>query len=159
MKQRLWWITLPLAVMGLDLGSKALVVSRLHYGEVQTVFPGFFNLTYHLNSGAIFGTLQNAPAWLRLTLFSVAGVLALAYFGREFLKEDTPSLQRIALGLILGGALGNGIDRLYRHAVVDFLDFYWRDWHYWTFNIADSGIVCGAILVGWSLLRQKSEPS
>ncbi len=159
MKQRFWWISLPLAAMGLDLGSKALILSNFHYGEVKTVIPGFFNLTYHLNRGAIFGSLESAPAWLRTAIFSVAGVLALAYFGREFFKADTPNIQRTALGLILGGALGNGIDRLLRHAVVDFLDFYWGSWHYWTFNIADSAIVCGAILVGWSLLKQPKERS
>ncbi len=158
MKQRLWWLLLPLGVAGLDLGSKALLVSSLHYGEIRTVIPGFFNLTYTLNTGAIFGTFQGAPAWLRLTLFTAAGLLALAYFGREFLRAETPRIQRIALGGILGGALGNGTDRLVRHAVVDFLDFHYAGWHYWTFNLADSAIVCGAIVLGWSLLTRR-EPA
>lgn len=64
-------------------------------------------------------------------------------------------MQRWALGLILGGAPGNGLDRIMHGAVVDFLDFIFFGWHYWTFNIADSCIVCGAILMGLSLLCAK----
>ena len=60
----------------------------------------------------------------------------------------------MALGLIIGGALGNGYDRVIRGAVVDFLDFVFGSWHYWAFNLADSFIVCGAILLGWSMLRR-----
>jgi len=87
----------------------------------------------------------------------VAGLGALGYFGYEFLKDGTPTLQRFALGLILGGALGNGLDRLVHGAVVDFLDFILFGWHYWTFNLADSCIVCGAILMGLSLLTSGAE--
>lgn len=160
MNKRLWWLVLPLAVAGLDLGSKALVVAKLSFGQLREIIPGFFNITFHLNRGAIFGSLEHAPEWARILIFTVAGLAALGYFGYEFLKEDTPRLQRIALGMILGGAVGNGVDRLWHGAVVDFLDFILFGWHYWTFNLADSAIVCGAILVGWSLLRQKSpQPS
>ena len=163
MKARLPWLLLPFGVFAADFVSKLLVLRALTEHQVLTVIPGFFNLTLGFNSGAIFGSLQGAPRGLRTLLFSLAGLAALGYFGWEFLREGTPRRQRAALGLILGGILGNGVDRLRHGAVVDFLDVYVRDlnlgftriqeWHYWTFNVADSAIVCGAILLGLALLK------
>jgi signal peptidase II len=150
------WLLLPLAAFVADVASKAWILALLpREGATKVVIPGFFNLTLGFNKGAIFGTLQGAPDWLRVTLFTLAGLGALWYFGREFLSARTPTLERVALGLILGGAAGNGLDRLLRGHVVDFLDFVFRGWHYWTFNIADSCIVVGGILFGVSLLRPR----
>ena len=146
------WLLLPVSVLGLDLLSKLWILSRLHEGESITVIPGFFNLLLNFNSGAIFGSLQGLPEWVRAVIFVAAGIAALVYFGSLFLREGTPALERTALGLILGGALGNGLDRLWHGRVVDFLDFIFGSWHYWTFNLADSAIVCGAILYGVHLL-------
>jgi signal peptidase II len=147
------WIPLPLLVLLADWASKAWVLRNLREHESRTVIQGFFNITLGFNPGAIFGSLQGAPSFWRSALFTLAGVVALAYFGFEFLKRDTPNSQRLALGLILGGILGNGIDRIQHGAVVDFLDFIFFGWSYWTFNLADSAIVCGAILLGIELLR------
>ncbi len=147
------WLFLPIAVLGVDFLSKIWVLSRLREGESLTVIPHFFNLSLGFNTGAIFGSLQGLPDWMRTVIFTVAGIAALIYFGGLFIKEGTPVLERAALGLILGGALGNGLDRLVHGHVVDFLDFVFAGWHYWTFNLADSAIVCGAILFGVSLLR------
>lgn len=148
------WLLLPLAVLGVDAISKLWVLSRLREGESFTVIPHFFNLSLGFNTGAIFGSLQGLPEWVRTVIFTVAGIAALIYFGGLFIKDETPTLERAALGLILGGAMGNGLDRLLHGHVVDFLDFVFGGWHYWTFNLADSAIVCGAILFGLSLLRQ-----
>ncbi len=147
------WLLLPLSVLGVDFLSKAWILSRLREGESLTVIPHFFNLSLGFNTGAIFGSLQSLPEWVRTIIFTVAGIAALVYFGGLFIKEGTPTLERAALGLILGGALGNGLDRLIHGHVVDFLDFVFGGWHYWTFNLADSAIVCGAILFGLSLLK------
>lgn len=144
---------LPTAVLGVDVLSKVWILSRLREGETLTVIPGFFNLSLGFNTGAIFGSLQNLPAWARMVIFTAAGLAALLYFGGLFLRDSTPSAERVALGLILGGALGNGLDRLMHGHVVDFLDFVFGGWHYWTFNLADSAIVCGAILYGIHFLR------
>lgn len=152
MTRRLCWLLLPLAALWADWASKAWVLARLKTEGTLEIIPGVFNLILNFNKGAIFGSLHNAPAWLRTVIFVVAGVGALGYFGYEFLRDQTPRLQRIALGLILGGALGNGLDRLRHGQVVDFLDVIIRGWHYWTFNFADSFIVCGAILYGMSLI-------
>jgi len=116
------------------------------------VIKGFFYLTLGFNRGAIFGSLTWMPEKLRYTLFALAGLAALIYFGRLFVARETSTWERIALGLILGGAVGNGIDRILRGAVVDFLDFIFGTWHYWTFNLADSFILVGAILYGLRMI-------
>ncbi|WP_306591969.1 signal peptidase II [Geothrix sp. 21YS21S-4] len=152
--KRLLWLLLPLGALAADLGSKAWILRRLVEGESLPVIPGFFYLTLGLNRGAIFGSLTWLPATARFALFTVAGAVALIYFGRLFLARDASPWERAALGLILGGALGNGIDRLMRGAVVDFLDFVFGSWHYWTFNLADSFILIGAVLLGARMMRR-----
>jgi signal peptidase II len=146
---RRWpWLLLPAGALAVDLASKAWILRLLREGESLPVIKGFFYLTLGFNRGAIFGSLAGAPAALRAVLFGVASLVALLYFGRVFLAEDTQRFDRVCIGLILGGALGNGVDRLLRGAVVDFLDFVFGGWHYWTFNLADSFILVGAVLFG-----------
>ena len=151
--RRLPWLLLPAGVLALDLGTKSWILGFLHEGESYRVIDGFFNLSLGFNHAAIFGSLGWIPTGIRMVLFNVAGLVAIVYFGRIFLARDTRLLERVALGLILGGALGNGLDRLLRGYVVDFLDFVFGGWHYWTFNLADSFILVGAVLFGISLLR------
>ena len=154
--KRLPWLLLPIGALAADYASKVWILSILHFqGDSRTIIEGFFNLTLGFNKGAIFGILHTAPEWLRVGLFSLAGIAALIYFGRLFLADATPKLERVALGLILGGASGNGLDRILHGHVVDFLDFVFGTWHYWYFNIADSCIVVGAILYGIALLTAK----
>ena len=150
--RRLLWLLLPATVLAADLGSKAWILRTLGEGESLPVIKDFFYLTLGFNRGAIFGSLTWLPGPARAILFTVAGLVALIYFGRLFLAQEASSWERVALGLILGGALGNGIDRLVRGAVVDFLDFVFGTWHYWTFNLADSCILTGAVLYGLRLL-------
>ena len=158
---RRWpWLFLPAGALALDLGSKAWILKSLGEGESMPVIKGFFSLTLGFNQGAIFGSLTWLPATARYILFALAGLAALLYFGRLFLARETATWERVAMGLILGGALGNGIDRILRGAVVDFLDFVFGTWHYWTFNLADSFILVGAILYGLRMiLAPKAEPS
>lgn len=150
--RRLTWLLLPATALALDLGSKAWILGHLREGESLPVIKGFFYLTLGFNRGAIFGSLTGLPPTVRYILFALAGLVALVYFGRLFMARDTPAWDRVSLGLILGGALGNGIDRILRGAVVDFLDFVFGTWHYWTFNLADSFILVGAILYGLRML-------
>jgi signal peptidase II len=144
--RRLPWLLLPASVLAADLGSKAWIIRLLADGESRPVIKGFFYLTLGFNRGAIFGSLTGLPDTARFLLFGLAGVVALIYFGRHFLAQGTSTWERVSLGLILGGALGNGIDRILRGAVVDFLDFVFGTWHYWIFNLADSCILVGVIL-------------
>lgn len=146
--RRLLWLLLPASVLAADLGSKAWILGLLREGESLPVIKGFFYLTLNFNRGAIFGSLTWMPDTPRFIIFGLAGLAALAYFGRHFLARETAAWDRVALGFILGGAMGNGIDRLMRGAVVDFLDFIFGTWHYWTFNVADSFILVGAALYG-----------
>jgi len=152
MIKRLKWLIIPLAAMALDLLSKAWILKAIKPEEQVEVIKGFFYLKPSFNPGAIFGIMQDTNPWIRMPLLLAAGLAALGFFGWEFLKEATPRLQRIALGLILGGALGNGLDRLARGHVVDFLDFWFGSWEYWIFNVADSMIVCGAILYALAII-------
>ncbi len=146
------WLTLPAVALLLDWASKAAILKRLHYeGDSLAVIPGIFHFTLGYNTGAIFGSFQGLSPVVRTVIFGVAGLTALIFFGRAFLAEATPRLERIALGLILGGALGNGLDRIRHGHVVDFIDVIIRGWHYWTFNVADSFIVCGGILFAWTM--------
>jgi signal peptidase II len=157
--RRLSWLLLPLGALAADLGSKAWILKTLAEGESLPVIKGFFYLRLGFNRGAIFGSLTWLPEMARYILFALAGLAALVYFGMHFLAKATPTWDRVALGLILGGALGNGLDRILRGAVVDFLDFVFGTWHYWTFNLADSCILLGAILYGLRmLLAPKTEP-
>ena len=150
--RRLLWLLLPLSALYADLASKAWILRTLGEGESMPIIKGFFYLTLGFNRGAIFGSLTWLPATARSILFAVAGLAALIYFGRLFLAKETSAWERVALGLILGGAMGNGIDRILRGAVVDFLDFIFGTWHYWTFNLADSFILVGAILYGLRMI-------
>lgn len=157
--RRAVWLLLPATALAADLASKAWILNLLRESESMPVIKGFFYLTLGFNRGAIFGSLTWLPATARFILFAVAGLAALIYFGRLFLAKETPTWDRVALGLILGGALGNGLDRVVRGAVVDFLDFVFGTWHYWTFNLADSFILVGAILYGLRMiLAPKVEP-
>lgn len=151
--RRLLWLLLPASVLAIDLGSKAWILKLLAEGESKTVIKGLFYLTLGFNRGAIFGSLTWLPALARVILFAAAGLAALVIIGRMFLDDGTADWDRVALGFILGGILGNSLDRFLRGAVVDFLDFVFGTWHYWTFNLADSFILVGAVLFGLRMFR------
>ncbi len=156
--RRLLWLLLPAGVLVIDLGSKAWILNLLAEGESKPIIKGFFYLTLGFNRGAIFGSLTWLPALARFILFTVAGLAALLIIGRMFLEKGTATWDRVALGCILGGILGNSLDRFLRGAVVDFLDFVFGSWHYWNFNLADSFILVGAVLYGLRMFfAQKSE--
>ena len=150
--RRLLWLLLPVGVLAMDLGSKAWILNLLAEGESKPVIKGFFYLTLGFNRGAIFGSLTWVPDLARILLFGLAGLAALIIIGRMFLEKGTATWDRIALGFILGGILGNSLDRYLRGAVVDFLDFVFGTWHYWAFNFADSFILVGVILYGLRML-------
>ena len=134
------------AVIALDQLTKWWVVTTLPEYQSVPVIRGFFDLVNIRNRGAAFGFLNNPDIswqfWLFLaaTLVAVGAIVALA---REA-RGNTPLL--LGLGLIMGGAIGNLIDRVRLRSVVDFLDFYIGTWHWPAFNVADIAICCGAAL-------------
>lgn len=146
------WAWLALVVLAADQVSKAWVSAALRLHEQIVVFP-FLNLTRVHNTGAAFSFLSEAPGWQRwffiiLALGVSAGiVLWLRRLGRAD-RRLAP-----ALALILGGALGNVWDRLRLGHVVDFIDLHYRDWHWPAFNVADSAISIGALILILDALR------
>ena len=139
------WFGVAAAVLVLDLATKAVVLSRFAYGEWLTVTP-FFNLVLVGNKGAAFSFLAAQPGW-QTPLFAGFAVVASAVIGFLLLKNAQKRLFCAGLALILGGAIGNLVDRLRFGHVVDFLDFHAFGWHWPAFNAADSAITVGAALL------------
>ena len=143
---QLVWLWLSAVVIVLDQITKHMIVDRFSLYERLDVFP-HFNLTLAYNSGAAFSFLADAGGWQRWFFTAIAvgaSVMILIWLARLTRAE---TLQGVALSLILGGALGNFYDRLVLGHVVDFLDFYWGDYHFPAFNIADTAITIGAGLI------------
>ena len=149
------WLGLSALVIVLDQISKASISSHFVYGESMPVTP-FFNLVLAHNQGAAFSFLNDAGGWQRW-MFSAIAVIASVWIIWLLRKHGEQKLFCFALAMILGGALGNLIDRIAYGYVVDFLDFYWNDNHFAAFNLADSAITCGAALMLWDSLVNKPE--
>jgi len=137
-----------LVVLVLDQLSKAVALRDLVPGSPVTVVDGVFSLTLVMNPGLAFGMLSSTPtAWRwMVAALSLAALATLATVGIRLLASGGWTT-RVALGFIFGGAAGNLVDRARFGAVVDFLDFYWHDYHWPAFNIADSAISVGVALL------------
>lgn len=146
------WLGLAAAIVLLDQVTKLTIERMFDYGDVHPV-TGFFNLVLTYNKGAAFSFLAGASGWQREFLAGI-GIVASLFIIYLLARHGTQKLFSLALALILGGAIGNVIDRLAHGHVIDFLDFHWRGWHWPAFNLADSAIVCGAgLLILDELLR------
>ncbi len=135
---------LGMVVLLVDLASKWAANRWLTPQEPWAVMP-HFNLTLHYNTGAAFSFLADAGGWQRwlFTLLAVGMVIGLLWWLRRL--PSRMSCESAGLWFVIGGALGNLFERLYDGRVTDFFDFYWGDWHYATFNVADVGITLGAV--------------
>jgi signal peptidase II len=141
------------AIVALDQATKALVRSRFELHESIEIIPGFFNLTRVHNYGAAFGLMNAADFPFKTVVLSIVAaiaLLALTVYASTLPAEQV--LARIGLALIVGGAAGNLIDRLSAGFVVDFVDVYWRNWHFWAFNVADAAITVGVAFMLLDLL-------
>jgi signal peptidase II len=139
------WLWLSALVIVLDQLSKAWITSHFVYGESLTIF-GVFNLVLAHNTGAAFSFLNDAGGMQRW-LFSAIAIVASGWIILLLRKHASQTLFALALSLILGGALGNLIDRLAYGYVVDFLLFHWDEHYFPAFNLADSAITGGAFLM------------
>lgn len=147
-RRPLWhWFALAALVVVLDQISKHVIQQRLVYGESITVTP-FFDLVLVFNPGAAFSFLSDAPGWQR-DFFIAIGLSACAFITWLLLRHRDQPLFCLALALVLGGAVGNLIDRFVLTAVVDFLHFHAGRFYWPAFNLADSAITCGAGLLVW----------
>jgi len=153
------WHLLALTVFAADQAAKTAVVAGTPLGWSYTV-TGFFNLVHILNPGAAFSFLANAGGWQRWFFLAIA--VAVSAWIAVMLAKPRPVSEALSFGLILGGALGNGLDRATRGHVIDYLDFHVRGWHWPAFNIADVAITTGAVLMVAALLlpnRTSSSPA
>jgi signal peptidase II len=139
------WFVLAAAVVLADQLTKAVVRGRFALGE-RLEITGFFNMVLVYNKGAAFSFLSEAPGWQTPLLIAFA-VVAIGILGTLIVRSPRRRLMCTGFALILGGALGNLIDRFRYGQVVDFLDFHAAGWHWPAFNVADSAISIGALLL------------
>jgi signal peptidase II len=145
-----------------DQLTKALVRSIVPLYETKTLIPGFVDLVHVRNEGVAFGLLNDIDLsykWLLTTALAMGALLGVAYYAHHVRREEF--FARLGLSMILGGAIGNLIDRAWVGYVLDFVDVYWGTWHFWAFNVADASISIGAVLVFADLLlgrRHASHP-
>ena len=147
------WLGLSALVIVLDQSSKAWITSHFGYGEILVVLS-VFNLVLVHNTGAAFSFLSDAGGVQRW-LFSFIAIVASVWIVWLLRRHGTQPLFALALSMILGGALGNLIDRIAYGYVVDFLQFHWDEHYFPAFNLADSAITCGAFLLIFDGFRGK----
>ncbi|THF60731.1 lipoprotein signal peptidase [Pseudothauera rhizosphaerae] len=145
------WLGLALLVAVLDQLTKQLVLGRLEYGEAVPVTP-FFDLVLVYNPGAAFSFLAGQPGWQRWFFTGLAALIC-AWLTALLRRHQRERLLPTAFVLIIGGALGNVVDRLMHGAVVDFLHFYIGRFSWPAFNLADSAITAGVALMLWASFR------
>jgi signal peptidase II len=136
------WLGIALAVIVLDQLTKMLVINAIPLHDGHTLTP-FLNLVHVRNTGAAFSFLAGAAGWQRW-FFIALGVVAAGFIVWLLARHGGQRLFGWALALILGGALGNVIDRILHGNVVDFVQVHWGGWYFPSFNVADSGITIGA---------------
>ena len=139
---------LSVGVVVLDQLTKAIVRGSLQLHESVTIVPGLLSFTHVRNTGVAFGLLNSADIPLKpalMTLIALVALVAIAYYAIQ--ATSLEPLTRLGLAFILGGAVGNLIDRIAVGYVVDFVDVYLGEWHFWAFNVADSAITVGAGLL------------
>lgn len=153
----LWVVAIVTVILFLDQATKVLIMHSLAMYESVPVFESFFHITHVRNTGAAFSLLSQAPASFRQPFFLVTTVLAVAallFFLRNVDEADKWTV--VAIAGILGGAIGNFIDRVLYGEVVDFLLVHWRGYYWPAFNVADSCITVGVIGLLWGSFRTRS---
>jgi len=149
------WLGLSAGIVALDLYTKYLVQASFSYGE-HLPLTSFFDLVLFHNEGAAFSFLAGAGGWQRL-FFSAFAIIASGVIIHLLRKHPEKTLFCFALSLVLGGALGNLYDRLTLGYVVDFLFFHYQTWYWPAFNVADSAITLGVILLLWDGLIEEKQ--
>ncbi len=147
MRDRLPWVILSLLVIGLDQWSKTLISQHMVLFQSIVLVPGWLNLTLLHNTGAAFSFLYGAGGWQRWLFSAIAVVVSLGLLIWLFRMPARLRVLPLAVSLVLGGALGNLLDRVRLSYVVDFIHVYHDAWHFPAFNLADSAITVGTILL------------
>ncbi len=144
-------------IVAVDQITKFLVCHNMTLYQSIPIIDGFFNLTFVLNPGAAFGLLSGLDDTYRQTFFIVVTIIAIAAVGFLAFKERDCKIKLFSYVLIISGAFGNLIDRVFVGRVVDFLDFYIGDYHWPAFNIADSCISIGIFLIVIDIIFNKGD--
>jgi signal peptidase II len=155
----LYW-ALVAGLIVIDQVTKVLLRSAVPLFDSRPIINGLLDFVHVRNEGVAFGllnTLDLQNKWILTTALASAALAGIAYYARHIRPEER--LARIGLSMILGGAIGNLIDRVYAGYVLDFIDVYWGEWHFWAFNVADASISIGAVLVFVDLLLVKPHAS
>jgi len=147
------WLWLAVVVLALDQLTKLAIMDNLAAYRDVIPLTGFFNLVHVHNTGAAFSLFADQPGWQQ-TFFVVLALVAAGVILYLLRKTRGQPLFCAALALILGGAVGNLVDRVRYGHVIDFLDFYLGTWHWPAFNVADSAITVGAALLIWDSFRK-----
>jgi signal peptidase II len=152
----LLFVGLAGGVLVLDQATKALVSAALRLHESRPIIPGFLSLTLVHNSGAAFGILAGERSPLRTGLFLVVSIVAMGVvLWLLWRLRPGQKVEALALSLIFGGAVGNVIDRIRFGKVIDFVDVFYRSYHWPAFNVADAAISVGVFLLFWCLVIRK----
>lgn len=146
------WLAIALVIILLDQFTKVMVMGSFQLGDSRFV-TSFFNLVRAHNTGAAFSFLAGAAGWQRW-FFTALGLVATVVIVFLLKRHGHQTLFATALSFILGGAIGNVIDRLLHGYVVDFIQVHYSGWYFPAFNLADSAITLGAILLIWDELRR-----
>lgn len=153
---KLPWLWLSAVVLGLDLWTKQIVLQALDFRERMTLIPGYFDWTHVYNTGAAFSFLAGQSGWQRwfFAVIAIGVAVALVVWLKRLKSDET--WVAIALALVLGGALGNLHDRVLLGHVVDFILVHWQDRYYFpAFNLADSAITVGALMLIVDMFKGK----
>jgi len=151
-----FWLLIAVAVIVFDHITKYLITANIDYQDFVPLAP-FFSLVLVHNHGAAFSMLADAGGWQRWFFIGV-GIVATVIIVRQLRRHRNEPRMSLALALLLGGALGNVIDRVVLGYVVDFLYFHWGEWAFPAFNVADSAITVGAALLIWDSFARPAEP-
>ena len=160
-KHAIAWLVMSALIVVLDLWTKGLASDSLTLYRPVELTP-WLNLHLAHNYGAAFSFLSDAGGWQRWLFTGLASVVTLVLVVWLLRLSNREKLTGAALGFIIGGAIGNLVDRVMHGYVVDFIDVYYRDWHWPAFNVADSAITCGVILLlldGLFLSRSRQQPA
>jgi signal peptidase II len=141
-------IWLPILIVAVDQLTKAIVRATLPLHESVSILPGLVDFTHVRNTGAAFGILNAVEFPFKSAVIAVIATAALVGVGLYAASLAHHQLvARLGLALIIGGAAGNLLDRLIAGSVIDFVDVYWRGYHFWAFNVADSAITVGVAIM------------
>lgn len=159
----MWPATIAAIIVALDRITKIWIERKVSLTESITVIPGFFDIVHTKNRGVAFGIFDDSESALRTTALIVVSVAVLIFVIGVLMRPHkaglrTSRLTTVALACVIGGAFGNLWDRTMSGMVTDFLEFYWRDYRFAAFNVADSAITVGALLLIFEMWQTREEP-